>query len=115
MPVFQLINVKHYVGALYARVIYQDHMEPLRVGGSMVDFVNTDNTSYKSGFYRHEAGTLMNAQIYSWTKAVIFVKYQYEKNFWRVKIIIDLFKRKVSTFTKQLYIKIIGRNLMINH
>ncbi len=61
------------IGALYAKGDLLDKMEPLRVGGSMVDTVTTENTSFKNSFYRHEAGTLMNAQISSWTTAIEYL------------------------------------------
>lgn len=61
------------IGALYVKGNLLDIMEPFRVGGSMVEYVTPENTTYKNSFYRHEAGTIMNAQIASWTKALEYL------------------------------------------
>ncbi len=61
------------VGALYGKSYLLDIMKPFRTGGSMIDHVSENETTFKTGYYRHEAGTLMNAQIYGWVKALEFM------------------------------------------
>ncbi|WP_067780446.1 aminotransferase class V-fold PLP-dependent enzyme [Actinomyces vulturis] len=62
------------VGALVATEELLDLMPPVLTGGSMIELVSMDSSTFMTGPSRFEAGTMPMAQIAGWSAALNYIK-----------------------------------------
>lgn len=62
------------VGALYGKAEILDELPPFLTGGSMIELVNMDGSTYAPAPQRFEAGTQMISQVVGWGAAVEFLE-----------------------------------------
>ncbi len=67
------------VGVLYMKEKWFDNLGPYQGGGSMIDEVEIDNTSYAKGFQKYEAGTPPIVQVIGLGSSVDFLN-EYDLN-----------------------------------
>lgn len=61
-------------GVLYAKSALLEKMPPFLYGGSMIEFVTEQTSTYKAGFEKYEGGTLDTAAIHSLKLSIDFIE-----------------------------------------
>ncbi|MGP1595186.1 MAG: SufS family cysteine desulfurase [Treponema sp.] len=62
------------VGVLYAKSVLLEKMPPFLYGGSMIEFVTEEASTYQTGFQKYEGGTLDTAAIHSLKLSIDFIE-----------------------------------------
>jgi cysteine desulfurase/selenocysteine lyase len=93
------------IGALYAKNEVLEKMQPIEMGGDMVDIVEESETTYLDAPQMFEAGTPMIAEAIGWGKAIqYFLDIGYQKTNERVKALRKLMVHRMEAEVKDVII-----------